>query len=213
MYIFFKINYLCICSLVYLSRCLLQLYRAWGHLWQHLSIPTRIHRQVPANHPEHVRTDQSHCNFPPREVRHFLNGQGHDLCVRYRSDRVVSPNCNCPLQGRPCNVSAVESERRATILRRPSRQRVRGEPDQFSSESNAQKPCQTTNNKCLIFQGRNLTNISIHPILFLESPIVEISDLDKLLLVSNYTKCILCNTESEEFKQVSTKKIHFNWFL
>lgn len=58
------------------------------------------------------------------------------------------------------------------------------------------------NNIYLLFQGRNLTNISIHPILFLESPIVEISDLDKLLLVSNYTKCILCNTESEEFKQV-----------
>lgn len=60
------------------------------------------------------------------------------------------------------------------------------------------------------FQGRNLTNISIHPILFLESPIVEISDLDKLLLVSNYTKCILCNTESEEFKQVSSRLVTYS---
>lgn len=31
---------------------------------------------------------------------------------------------------------------------------------------------------------------------------MQISDLDKLLLVSNYAKCILCNTESEQFKQV-----------
>lgn len=53
-----------------------------------------------------------------------------------------------------------------------------------------------------MLQGRNLTHISIHPILFLDSAIVQICDLDKLLLVSNYAKCILCNTESEQFKQV-----------
>lgn len=58
----------------------------------------------------------------------------------------------------------------------------------------------------LLLQGRNLTNISIHPILFLDTPIVQISDLDKLLLVSNYTKCILCNTDTEQFKQVSIRE-------
>lgn len=54
-------------------------------------------------------------------------------------------------------------------------------------------------------QGRNLTNISIHPILFLESPVVQISDCDQLLLVSNYTKCILCNTDTEEFRQIGNQ--------
>ncbi|XP_031635331.1 Hermansky-Pudlak syndrome 5 protein homolog [Contarinia nasturtii] len=54
------------------------------------------------------------------------------------------------------------------------------------------------------FLGRN-TNISIHPILFLESPIVQISQYEQLLLVSNYSKCILCNTETEEFKQIGTQ--------
>lgn len=56
-----------------------------------------------------------------------------------------------------------------------------------------------------IQKGRNLTHISIHPILFLDSAIVQISDLDKLLLVSNYAKCILCNVDNEEFKQVSSE--------
>lgn len=55
------------------------------------------------------------------------------------------------------------------------------------------------------FQGRNLSNISIHPILFLESAIVQISDCDQLLLVSNHTKCILCNTDTEEFKQIGNQ--------
>lgn len=54
-------------------------------------------------------------------------------------------------------------------------------------------------------QGRNINNISIHPILFLESPVVQICDYDQLLLVSNYTKCILCNTETEEFKQIGNQ--------
>lgn len=53
-----------------------------------------------------------------------------------------------------------------------------------------------------LLQGRNLTNISIHPILFLEAPIVQIADYNNKLLVSNYDKCILCNVETEEFKQV-----------
>lgn len=60
-------------------------------------------------------------------------------------------------------------------------------------------------NFCASFQGRNLSNISIHPILFLESPVVQISDCDQLLLVSNYTKCILCNTDTEEFKQIGNQ--------
>lgn len=59
--------------------------------------------------------------------------------------------------------------------------------------------------RCSFVQGRNLTNISIHPILFLESPVVQISDFDQLLLVSNCTKCILCNTETEEFKQIGNQ--------
>lgn len=52
------------------------------------------------------------------------------------------------------------------------------------------------------FQGQGSLNLSIHPILFLESPIVQISELENFILVSNYTKCVLCNAESEEFKQV-----------
>lgn len=62
-----------------------------------------------------------------------------------------------------------------------------------------------------MLKGRNLTHISIHPILFLDSAIVQISDLDKLLLVSNYAKCILCNTESEQFKQVLSSVYVFVW--
>lgn len=56
----------------------------------------------------------------------------------------------------------------------------------------------------LFIQGRGLT-MSIHPVLFLESPIVQICEFEHLLLVSNYNKCILCNTETEEFKQVGEK--------
>lgn len=53
-------------------------------------------------------------------------------------------------------------------------------------------------------QGRSSLNISVHPIIFLDSQIVQIDvDLsDDLLLVSNFTKCILCNTITEEYKQV-----------
>lgn len=55
----------------------------------------------------------------------------------------------------------------------------------------------------VFFQGRNLSNITIHPILFLESPIIQLCVFEQLLLVSNSSKCILCNTETEEFKQVN----------
>lgn len=58
-----------------------------------------------------------------------------------------------------------------------------------------------------VFQGRNLSNITIHPILFLESPIVQLCVFEQLLLVSNNLKCILCNTETEEFKQVSSIRL------
>lgn len=34
---------------------------------------------------------------------------------------------------------------------------------------------------------------------------VQISDCDQLLLVSNHTKCILCNTDNEEFKQIGNQ--------
>lgn len=44
--------------------------------------------------------------------------------------------------------------------------------------------------------------MGVHPILFLESPIVQIDDFESLLLISNCSKCILCNTEYEEYKQV-----------
>ncbi|XP_055307237.1 BLOC-2 complex member HPS5 homolog isoform X4 [Sitodiplosis mosellana] len=53
------------------------------------------------------------------------------------------------------------------------------------------------------FLGKNSLNISVHPILFLESPIVQICEYEDLLLVSNFTKCILCNTITEEYKQNS----------
>lgn len=59
------------------------------------------------------------------------------------------------------------------------------------------------NNVTYFFQGRNSFFMSLHPILFLETPIVQICEFKHLLLVSNYTKCVLCNVESEEFKQVT----------
>uniref|UniRef100_A0A1B0ATY2 Hermansky-Pudlak syndrome 5 protein homolog n=1 Tax=Glossina palpalis gambiensis TaxID=67801 RepID=A0A1B0ATY2_9MUSC len=55
------------------------------------------------------------------------------------------------------------------------------------------------------FMGTSLLNMSIHPILFLEAPIVQIDDFESLLLVSNSSKCILCNTEYEEYKQIGNK--------
>lgn len=54
------------------------------------------------------------------------------------------------------------------------------------------------------FIGHSLLfNMSVHPLLYLDSPVVQIDDFESLLLVSNNTKCILCNTEYEEYKQVN----------
>ncbi|KAM8704217.1 hypothetical protein ACLKA7_008764 [Drosophila subpalustris] len=50
-----------------------------------------------------------------------------------------------------------------------------------------------------------LLNMSVHPLLYLDSPIVQIDDFESLLLVSNSTKCILCNTEYEEYKQIGNR--------
>lgn len=59
------------------------------------------------------------------------------------------------------------------------------------------------------FIGHSLLfNMSVHPLLYLDSPIVQIDDFESLLLVSNSTKCILCNTEYEEYKQVSTSWVY-----
>lgn len=45
----------------------------------------------------------------------------------------------------------------------------------------------------------------MHPILLLDSPIVQIAGYEDLVLVSTYTKCVLCNTEREEFKQIGNR--------
>ncbi|KAH8264515.1 hypothetical protein KR038_009376 [Drosophila bunnanda] len=50
-----------------------------------------------------------------------------------------------------------------------------------------------------------LLNMTVHPLLYLDSPIVQIDDFESLLLVSNCTKCILCNTEYEEYKQIGNR--------
>lgn len=64
------------------------------------------------------------------------------------------------------------------------------------------------------FIGHSLLfNMSVHPLLYLDSPIVQIDDFESLLLVSNSTKCILCNTEYEEYKQVSTLSKSLGCFL
>ncbi|XP_022209502.2 Hermansky-Pudlak syndrome 5 protein homolog [Drosophila obscura] len=56
------------------------------------------------------------------------------------------------------------------------------------------------------FIGHNLLlNMTVHPLLYLDSPIVQIDDFESLLLVSNCTKCILCNTEYEEYKQIGNR--------
>ncbi|XP_037947307.1 Hermansky-Pudlak syndrome 5 protein homolog [Teleopsis dalmanni] len=55
------------------------------------------------------------------------------------------------------------------------------------------------------FMGHSLLNMTIHTILFLESPIIQIDDFESLLLVSNCSKCILCNTEYEEYKQIGNR--------
>ncbi|KAH8315229.1 hypothetical protein KR074_006456 [Drosophila pseudoananassae] len=56
------------------------------------------------------------------------------------------------------------------------------------------------------FIGHSLLfNMTVHPLLYLDSPIVQIDDFESLLLVSNCTKCILCNTEYEEYKQIGNR--------
>ncbi|ALC45642.1 p [Drosophila busckii] len=56
------------------------------------------------------------------------------------------------------------------------------------------------------FIGHSLMfNMSVHPLLYLDSTIVQIDDFESLLLVSNSTKCILCNTEYEEYKQIGNR--------
>lgn len=52
------------------------------------------------------------------------------------------------------------------------------------------------------FMGRNILNITLRSILILDSPVVQITGHQKLILVSTYAKCVLCNTEMDEYKQV-----------
>ena len=51
----------------------------------------------------------------------------------------------------------------------------------------------------------NVVNVTIHPILLLDSQVVQIDDYKELLLVSTLSKCVLCNTEREEFKQIGNR--------
>ncbi|XP_052864959.1 BLOC-2 complex member HPS5 homolog [Anopheles cruzii] len=56
-----------------------------------------------------------------------------------------------------------------------------------------------------LFMGRNILNISLHPVLLLETRIVQIDRYKDLLLVSTLSKCVLCNTAREEFKQIGNR--------
>uniref|UniRef100_A0A182LT38 Hermansky-Pudlak syndrome 5 protein homolog n=1 Tax=Anopheles culicifacies TaxID=139723 RepID=A0A182LT38_9DIPT len=56
-----------------------------------------------------------------------------------------------------------------------------------------------------LFMGRNILNISLHPVLLLENRIVQIDRYKDLLLVSTLSKCVLCNTAREEFKQIGNR--------
>lgn len=51
-------------------------------------------------------------------------------------------------------------------------------------------------------QGRNILNLTLNPVLLLENEIVQIDRCEEMLLVSTLSKCVLCNTAREEFKQV-----------
>lgn len=51
----------------------------------------------------------------------------------------------------------------------------------------------------------NLLQIVIHPILMLDSEVVQIDGFDLLLIVSTRTGCILCNSDREEFKQIGNR--------
>lgn len=55
------------------------------------------------------------------------------------------------------------------------------------------------------FQGRNILNMTLSPVLLLENHIVQIDRYKELLLVSTLSKCVLCNTQREEFKQVRSR--------
>lgn len=55
------------------------------------------------------------------------------------------------------------------------------------------------------FMGRNILNVTLRSILLLDSPIVQVDGADELLLISTYSKCVLCNTEVEEFKQIGNR--------
>lgn len=66
---------------------------------------------------------------------------------------------------------------------------------------------QNRNTFLINLQNRTLTSIRINPILYLESPIVQISNFDRLLLVSTYARCILCDMRTEQFKQVREKQL------
>ncbi|CAO1439265.1 unnamed protein product [Diamesa tonsa] len=55
------------------------------------------------------------------------------------------------------------------------------------------------------FIGRNLMNVSLSPILILDTPIVQIDGFNDYILVSSTTKTILCNNEREEFKQIGNR--------
>ncbi|XP_052899377.1 BLOC-2 complex member HPS5 homolog [Anopheles moucheti] len=56
-----------------------------------------------------------------------------------------------------------------------------------------------------LFMGRNILNISLHPVLLLDNRIVQIDRYKDLLLVSTLSKCVLCNTAREEFKQIGNR--------
>lgn len=56
-----------------------------------------------------------------------------------------------------------------------------------------------------MFMGRNILNITLNPVLLLDQQIVQIDRFMQLLLVSTHSKCVLCNTEREEFKQIGNR--------
>ncbi|XP_055637878.1 BLOC-2 complex member HPS5 homolog [Toxorhynchites rutilus septentrionalis] len=56
-----------------------------------------------------------------------------------------------------------------------------------------------------MFMGRNILNITLNPVLLLDNQIVQIDRYKELLLVSTMSKCVLCNTVREEFKQIGNR--------
>lgn len=57
------------------------------------------------------------------------------------------------------------------------------------------------------FMGRNILNITLKSVLLLDSPIVQIVGHNELLLVSTFAKCVLCNTDCDEYKQVRLETV------